>query len=91
MVQWKYMTQLLLAIALTGAVEFLNYVVEKGADVFYISNTKEVFREATKKNLNALGFPQVLDDHILLRTETSNKEPRRQIVQKNHRIALLAS
>ena len=84
--EWKNAAK---AEALPGAVEFLNYVVEKGADVFYISNTKERFREGTKKNLKALGFPQVLDDHILLRQKTSNKEPRRQIVRKDHRIVLL--
>jgi len=72
-----------------GAVGFLNYVVEKGADVFYITNRKIRFKDATIKNLKALGFPQVLDDHLLMREKSSNKEPRRQIVQKDHRIVLL--
>ncbi len=75
--------------ALPGAVEFLNYVVEKGADVFYVSNRKVEFKEATMKNLKALGFPQVVDIHVLLREDTSDKEPRRQKIQENHRIVLL--
>ena len=75
--------------ALPGAVEFLNYVVEKGADVFYVSNRKAKLKEATMKNLKALGFPQVVDMHMLLREDTSDKEPRRQKVRENHRIVLL--
>ncbi|WP_129409588.1 5'-nucleotidase, lipoprotein e(P4) family [Marinitoga lauensis] len=75
--------------ALPGAVEFLNYVVEKGADVYYISNRKVAVKEGTMKNLKALGFPQVTDDHVLLRTDTSDKEPRRKMVEKDHRIVLL--
>ena len=72
-----------------GAVGFLNYVVEKGADVFYITNRNIRFKDATIKNLKALGFPQVLDDHLLMREKSSDKEPRRQIVHKDHRIVLL--
>ena len=72
-----------------GAVGFLNYVVEKGADIFYITNRKIRFKDATIKNLKAFGFPQVLDDHLLMREKSSDKEPRRQIVHKNHRIVLL--
>jgi len=43
--------------ALPGAVDFLNYVVKKGADVFYISNRKVQFKEGTMKNMKALGCP----------------------------------
>lgn len=75
--------------ALPGAVDFLKYVVSKGGDVFYISNRKVKYKEGTMKNLKALGFPQVTDDHVLLREKTSNKEPRREIVRKEHRIVLL--
>ena len=75
---------------LPGAVAFCNYVVEKGADVFYLSNRKaESEQEATMKNLKALGFPQVIDAHMLLREDTSDKEPRRLKVRENHRIVLL--
>ena len=75
--------------ALPGAVEFLNYVLEKGADVFYVSNRKVEFKEATMKNLKALGFPQVVDTHMLLKEETSDKEPRRLQVRADHRIVLI--
>ena len=75
--------------ALPGAVDFLKYVVSKGGDVFYLSNRKVKYKEGTMKNLKALGFPQVTDDRMLLREKTSNKEPRREIVRKEHRIVLL--
>ena len=78
-----------IAEALPGAVDFLKYVVSKGGDVFYISNRKMKYKEGTMKNLKALGFPQVTDDHMLLREKTSDKEPRREMVRKEHRIVLM--
>ena len=78
-----------IAKALPGAVDFLNYVVSRGGDVFYLSNRKIKYKEGTMKNLKALGFPQVTDDRMLLREKTSDKEPRRAIVRKEHRIVLL--
>ena len=62
---------------------------EKGAGVFYISNIKICYKAATMMKLQKLGFPQVMDSHVLLREETSDKAPRRQIVQKDHTIVLL--
>ena len=41
------------------------------------------------KNLKALGFPQVREDHVLLKTVDSDKEPRRRRVREGHRIVLL--
>jgi 5'-nucleotidase (lipoprotein e(P4) family) len=78
-----------MAKALPGAVDFLTYVVSKGGDVFYLSNRKVKYKEGTMKNLKVLGFPQVTDDRMLLREKTSDKEPRREIVRKEHRIVLL--
>ena len=75
--------------AVPGAIPFLNYVVGKGADVFYITNRKVRYKEGTMKNLKALGFPHVMDSHVLLREKSSDKEPRREIVRKDHRIVLL--
>ncbi|WP_425448099.1 5'-nucleotidase, lipoprotein e(P4) family [Dethiothermospora halolimnae] len=75
--------------ALPGSIEFLNYVVENGGDVFYVSNRKIHLLEGTMENLEKLGFPQVKEENILLREETSDKGPRREIVDENHRIVLL--
>jgi 5'-nucleotidase (lipoprotein e(P4) family) len=75
--------------ALPGATEFLQYVASKGGEVFYITNRKESGLEGTRKNLQELNFPNVDDQHLMLRTTTSNKEPRRQAVADNYDIALL--
>lgn len=75
--------------AIPGSVAFLNYASKKGVGVFYITNRKESGRTGTMKNLQDLGFPQVSTSHVLLRETTSDKEPRRQEVEKNYDIALL--
>lgn len=75
--------------ALPGAVEFLNYVVEKGGEVFYISNRKENVKQATIDNLKKLGFPLADEKRVLLKTTTSDKEPRRQIVANDYKIVVL--
>ncbi|WP_417528035.1 5'-nucleotidase, lipoprotein e(P4) family [Marinomonas shanghaiensis] len=74
--------------AMPGATEFLNYVASKGGEVFYITNRKESGLDGTRKNLKALGFPNIDDEHLMLNTSTSNKEPRRQKVAENYDIAL---
>lgn len=75
--------------AVPGAVEFLNYASKKGVEVFYITNRRIVGLEGTRKNLSNLGCPNVDDKHLLLRTDTSNKQPRRDIVEKDYEVILL--
>lgn len=75
--------------AVPGAVEFLNYASKKDVEVFYITNRKVIGFEGTKKNLKQLGFPNVDEKHLLLRTDTSNKQPRRDIVEKDYNIVFL--
>ncbi|MGX9416785.1 5'-nucleotidase, lipoprotein e(P4) family [Vibrio sp. WJH972] len=74
--------------AMPGAVEFLQYADSKDVAVFYITNRREVGRAGTLKNMQELAFPQVNDSQLLMKTDTSNKEPRRQQVVKDHDIAL---
>ena len=45
--------------------------------------------EGTEKNLKALGFPNVDKKHLLLRTKSSDKQARRDIVAKDYTVALL--
>ncbi len=79
------------ATALPGAVEFLSYAASRGVRVFYVTNRKEVEKEATAANLKKLGFPDVSDETLLVRTDaaSSSKEPRRLAVSARHRILLL--
>lgn len=79
------------ATAIPGALDFLNYANSRGVRVFYISNRKLVEKEGTATNLRKLGFPNVNDETLLVRTDTksSSKEPRRQSVGAKYRVVLL--
>lgn len=88
---WKEWCELAKADALPGAVEFLNYAVSKGIEVFYVSNRKESQLDATIKNLIDKGFPMVDKQHTLFRKDDAkdnSKEPRRNMIQKDFYIIL---
>ena len=74
---------------LPGAVEFLRYANSRGVRVFYITNRRTTEKDGTARNLRALGFPDVTDETLLVRTGDSTKEPRRQSVAAKYRIVLL--
>lgn len=75
--------------ALPGAVEFLRYANSRRVRVFYITNRRQAEKDGTARNLKQLGFPDVSDETLLIRTEGSTKEPRRQSVAAKYRIVLL--
>ena len=75
--------------AVPGAVEFLNYANQKGVEIFYITNRRIIGYKGTEKNLKRLGFPNVDEKHLLLRTDTRNKQTRRDIVEKDYSVVLL--
>ena len=79
------------ATAIPGAVEFLRYAASRGVRVFYITNRKLTEKAGTAANLKKLGFPDVSDQTLLVRTDasSSSKEPRRQSVSAKYRIVLL--
>jgi 5'-nucleotidase (lipoprotein e(P4) family) len=79
------------ASAIPGAVEFLTYANSCGVRVFYITNRKVAEKDGTAANLRKLGFPNVNDETLLVRTDTksSSKEPRRQTLSAKYRIVLL--
>jgi 5'-nucleotidase (lipoprotein e(P4) family) len=77
--------------AIPGAVEFLRYAASRGVRVFYVTNRNLLEKEATATNLKKLGFPDVSDETLLVRTDakTSSKEARRWTVEARFRIVLL--
>jgi len=79
------------ATALPGAVEFLQYVNSRGVRVFYVTNRKDVEKEGTARNLKQVGFPNVTDETLLIRTDknSSSKEPRRRAISAKYRVLLL--
>lgn len=86
---WKTWTERAQAVAIPGALEFLRYARGRGVRVFYVTNRRLAEREATATNLRRLGFPDVSDETLLVRTEASSKEARRQSVSERFRIVLL--
>jgi len=88
---WTDWVKLAQAEAVPGAVEFLRYASSRGVRVFYVTNRKQVEKDATAANLKRLGFPDVSDRTLLVRTDpqSSSKEPRRRNVQSQFRVVLL--
>ncbi len=85
---WKVWTDLAIAEALPGAVDFTNFAKNQGVEVFYISNRDTSELQSTVKNLQEKGFPNAKAEYILLRTSTSDKTPRREQVSQNYEIIL---
>ncbi len=84
--EWMHAAE---AKAIPGSVDFLHYAADRGISIFYITNRKEKYREATMENLHKLGIAPATEDHLLLRTDASSKQPRREKVLKDHRIIML--
>jgi 5'-nucleotidase (lipoprotein e(P4) family) len=83
---WYAWGEMRKAKAIPGAVDFLNYANSKGAHVFFVSNRDEAQKQATIDNLKNAGFTNVSAENVLLKTDTSSKEPRRQIILAQYRI-----
>src|SRR5437660_2190768 len=77
--------------AVPGAVEFLHYANSHGVRVFYITNRKEIEKDGTARNLKKLGFPEVTEETLMVRTDkdSSSKEPRRLAVGAKYHVVLL--
>lgn len=86
---WDQWCDMASAIALKGALDFFKYAHDRGVAIFYISNRNEKNRAGTIKNLRNLGFPSAEDSHLILRSTTSDKSARREVVSKNYDIVLL--
>jgi 5'-nucleotidase (lipoprotein e(P4) family) len=77
------------AVSVPGSLEFLVYAASKNVEVFYISNRYIEQLDETLENMKTIGFPFATKDHILLKETTSEKEPRRNKIQKDYKIIML--
>lgn len=77
------------ASAIAGAVGFLRYAAARHVRVFYVTNRRDAEKAGTITNLKQLGFPDVSDETVVVRTDVSSKEPRRQKISERYRIVLL--
>ncbi|HVW95163.1 MAG TPA: 5'-nucleotidase, lipoprotein e(P4) family [Mucilaginibacter sp.] len=89
LVSWKAWTAKGICDTVPGAPSFFKYAASKGVAVYYITNRYEDERPGTVKNLKLYNMPYVDDEHILLKSNTSSKQVRRNEVAKTHQIILL--
>jgi len=87
---WKRWVDLACAAALPGAVEFTRYADSLGVEVFYVSNRTVAETGPTIKNMAALGFACADSAHMLLKDTTSSKVVRRERIERDYEILLLA-
>lgn len=89
---WKAWVDEEAATAVPGALAFTRAADSLGVAVIYVTNRRADEEEATRRNLDALGFPLADDfDAIIARGETpefepSDKGPRRAVVAERFRI-----
>ncbi len=86
---WDDWIDLAVAKPVPGALEFLLFADSMGVDVFYITNRNESQKKGTLLNLIRVGFPDAVSEHLLVKTESSDKTSRRQVVSQSHEILLL--
>ncbi len=78
--------------AIPGSLEFVTRAKALGADIFFITNRRDVVKNATVENLKKLGFPATAENVLTKNKELGrgdDKISRRAMVAKNHRIVML--
>jgi 5'-nucleotidase (lipoprotein e(P4) family) len=85
---WYTWGEMRKAKAIPGAVDFINYATDHGVKVFFATNRDDVQKQATIDNLKSVGFKDVTPENVMLRTNESSKEPRRQLILQKYRIVL---
>lgn len=90
---WAAWCQQKAAAALPGAVEFSNFATSRGVRIIYLSNRDVSQVEATRMNLQALGFADTSSTATFLFRDPSagldTKASRRALVAKRFRIVLM--
>ena len=90
---WNAYVKTVGSLAVPGALEFARYAEGKGVKVFYISNRTAEEEEATRKNLEKLGFPlgAPVDTMLMAGKQPgwgSAKSTRRAHVARSYRVLL---
>lgn len=91
---WNQWVREAKADAIPGALEFAKYAAQKEITIFYVTNREHKVEEATRKNLQQLGFPLSDSlDVILTKNEkkswTSDKTNRRAFIAQHYRVLML--
>jgi len=92
---WDAWTRAARAQAIPGAAEFARYAAEKGVKLFYVTNRNAGQKEATRRNLETLGFPMGGNvDTLLMQNDRPEwaghkKGARFAYIAKDYRVLLL--
>jgi 5'-nucleotidase (lipoprotein e(P4) family) len=87
--RWKVWSDLASAAAVPGGLDFCRFLAVNDIQVIYISNRLTTEAEATLLNLQKWNFPFADQKHLYLKSDTSGKELRRNMVEKQYRVILL--
>jgi 5'-nucleotidase (lipoprotein e(P4) family) len=86
---WEEWTGLAKADTVPGALPFLKYASSKGIKIFYLTNRAEAERKGTLANLVRFGFPDAVNENLILKQMVSSKESRRQTIAEKYNIIML--
>ncbi len=79
------------AVASPGALEFLQFCVDNGVEIFYVTNRDqgEATVQLALENLDAVGFPSADSEHLRVLRESSNKELVQQEIREDFDVVVL--
>jgi 5'-nucleotidase (lipoprotein e(P4) family) len=86
---WEEWTGLAQADTVPGALPFLKYAAFKGIKIFYLTNRAEAERKGTLANLVRFGFPDAVNENLILKQTVSSKESRRQAISEKYTVVML--
>lgn len=90
---WEKWVLMAKAPPVPGALGFVKYAESRKVEIFYVTNRTANLEQATRNNLEKLGFPtKTKPDTVLMKREKgwgSDKSSRRRHVAKDYRILLL--
>lgn len=86
---WKAWTDLASAAVIPGSLDFCHFLARNDIQLIYVSNRQNTESTTTLLNLQKWNFPYADRNHLYLKSNTSSKEVRRNIVEKQYNVILL--
>jgi 5'-nucleotidase (lipoprotein e(P4) family) len=86
---WKAWTDLASAAVIPGSLDFCHFLARNDIQVIYLSNRQNTESTTTLLNLQKWNFPFADRNHLYLKSNTSSKEVRRNIIEKQFNVILL--
>ncbi|MFA6482613.1 MAG: 5'-nucleotidase, lipoprotein e(P4) family [Bacteroidales bacterium] len=87
--RWKAWTDQASAKAIPGSVDFCYFLANHDIHPIYLSNRQNTEATATVANLQKWNFPYADRNHLYLKSNTSSKEARRNIIENQYNVIML--